>query len=842
MKSNTIENSYGGVKVMDNISLSLPKRNSFFDHIPLILIAFCGCFGTVNSFMTMFGIDMSAASVNFYTIFFFLVFSLIFMNQKSVAGPLIPILLVYEFLLYQKWDSYLNGLMLVCNQVYQVLYPQRGEYFRLDLAEVNPDSDIKIFIAFTIFLLTMIICCVTIMWPDFFFGFLFTFPIVEIGLYQGKTPELLPAFILIVYWAALLAVHHSGYYRSGKRNKTGFIRKGNKFVSKPSIKFHSAGQAGMIMLAVSAVIISASVIMVGISGYSRSEKIDTMRSNVKTAVSEFTFDDIAGSLERISASFGLGTIKTYDHRLGNMDSISYSGSTDLNVNVPISAKPNDNIYLKGYVGSVYDGKSWGLLDDGIYQKNSAMFESFRQSGVYPQDMLYEKCGKTNTFYSNTPFKLEIKPSILNQKYTYTPYNSYNAMFRNGNEGVEYKDDTLIDIKEKKEYAFWVSPYQLFSGLINRYENMDNFPYSEYHDFVYENYLDVPNNADTEKLYQNFIEDNNSEDKFEQLKYIKNLLAENAEYTLQPGKTPSGRDFVSYFLLENHKGYCVHFATAGIILARMSGIPARYAEGYVVTLDDFCEENIKNNQYEIAIKDERAHAWAEIYIDGYGWVPYEFTPAAAVALSGSSQRSNNNINMPKITFAPPSLDLSLKSSLPQTSSKPSSTSIKPHTSVKSDGGSAGGKSIGMILSELSPEIKLTIVGISVLILMLGIVAAVHVLASKKREKSFDTGNNSKNAINAYNYIMKLLNFCEINNENMQYLEFADFAEHHKKRIFKTGELKEITDIALEAGLSGREISDEKSKKAVIFSYKVALNIFSKQTVFGKLYMKFIRNLC
>ena len=53
------------------------------------------------------------------------------------------------------------------------------------------------------------------------------------------------------------------------------------------------------------------------------------------------------------------------------------------------------------------------------------------------------------------------------------------------------------------------------------------------------------------------------------------------YTLTPGRPPAGRDFVEYFLFENKEGYCVHFATTVTVLLRAAGVPARYAEGYVI---------------------------------------------------------------------------------------------------------------------------------------------------------------------------------------------------------------------------------------------------------------------
>ena len=59
---------------------------------------------------------------------------------------------------------------------------------------------------------------------------------------------------------------------------------------------------------------------------------------------------------------------------------------------------------------------------------------------------------------------------------------------------------------------------------------------------------------------------NLSDQLAVLESIRQFLADNATYSTSPGKTPGSRDFVNYFLMENHEGYCVHFATAGVLLA------------------------------------------------------------------------------------------------------------------------------------------------------------------------------------------------------------------------------------------------------------------------------------
>ena len=102
------------------------------------------------------------------------------------------------------------------------------------------------------------------------------------------------------------------------------------------------------------------------------------------------------------------------------------------------------------------------------------------------------------------------------------------------------------------------------------------------------------------------------------------LASVAVYDPNTPAMEAGEDFVAHFL-EEGRGFCVHFATAGAMLLRMQGIPALYVNGYVATLDQ---------QGRGAVQDSDAHAWVEIYLDGYGWYPVEMTPGYAGGVSGA----------------------------------------------------------------------------------------------------------------------------------------------------------------------------------------------------------------
>lgn len=95
----------------------------------------------------------------------------------------------------------------------------------------------------------------------------------------------------------------------------------------------------------------------------------------------------------------------------------------------------------------------------------------------------------------------------------------------------------------------------------------------------------------------------------------------ARYDLNPSRMDAGEpDFALWFLEDAEAGYCVHFATAAVVLLRAAGMEARYVSGYMVRT---------RAGETAAVTGKNAHAWAEYYEPSLGtWVVLEATPADA----------------------------------------------------------------------------------------------------------------------------------------------------------------------------------------------------------------------
>lgn len=117
------------------------------------------------------------------------------------------------------------------------------------------------------------------------------------------------------------------------------------------------------------------------------------------------------------------------------------------------------------------------------------------------------------------------------------------------------------------------------------------------------------------------------------------------YTLDP--PPLGNDGIDDFLFTTRRGFCEHYASSFVFLMRAANIPARVVTGY-----QGGEYNPVGEYYIVRQSD--AHAWAEVWLKGSGWLRID--PTAAVAPErvekSLSAALPDNTALPFITRNPP----------------------------------------------------------------------------------------------------------------------------------------------------------------------------------------------
>ncbi len=100
--------------------------------------------------------------------------------------------------------------------------------------------------------------------------------------------------------------------------------------------------------------------------------------------------------------------------------------------------------------------------------------------------------------------------------------------------------------------------------------------------------------------------------------LESWFQQEFSYTLELPGSPSEAT-LGHFLLRRREGHCEYFSTAMTILLRAQGIAAREVNGFLGgSWSEFGDY--------LAVTQNQAHAWVEVWFPGYGWVPFDPTPA------------------------------------------------------------------------------------------------------------------------------------------------------------------------------------------------------------------------
>ena len=317
-------------------------------------------------------------------------------------------------------------------------------------------------------------------------------------------------------------------------------------------------------------------------------------------------------------------------------------------------KPSSPLYLRGFVGQDYNDATWSAPTsdswDSFYKRNRLSDDEIQNFFSLPYTM-----GKENAPDKIT--SLSMVPKFA-QKFTYFPY------------GVKLSKNTIFDdtyaIESKFSMPHKLSYYPLSltsaslfftseSGVPKKYQSLNE----NYGNYVRQKYMDDDSEVFSRlkidlsglPVYTDISDNPDFDTIQEAAEEIQNFLKSKASYSLSLAPVSSDSNFLYEFLYEQHQGFCVHFATAGTLLFRMYGIPARYVTGYVVQPEDFTKKDSKT--FTCNVKDTSAHAWTEIYIGNSIWVPVEVTPPSSVNENANISTNTPENSIPNTEVPPPS---------------------------------------------------------------------------------------------------------------------------------------------------------------------------------------------
>lgn len=297
-------------------------------------------------------------------------------------------------------------------------------------------------------------------------------------------------------------------------------------------------------------------------------------------------------------------------------------------------KPEEDVYLIGYRGGEYTGNNWKkaddtqicnaldkLKDDNTYNRYITIINTSEAFNTlyYSCNYLIKSNGMTLSKEKDKRLQLDIEYTSNRNDIRLEPYcaNLYGTQ-----KSIDDNKYSVLYYEQKDMSSDWnasgITEYTQKSRVEDYIYVQSNYKkamkpyYTQYSDDI------TPQLA-------SYVKDNPLTSLNEKTTFILYTLMSNTRYTRSPGIMIGNTDIADQFLFESKRGYCVHYATVAALMYRMYGIPARYVTGFKVPADSLKEDEQK--EWHADVTDARQHAWTEIFIDNYGWVPVDVTPSA-----------------------------------------------------------------------------------------------------------------------------------------------------------------------------------------------------------------------
>lgn len=288
--------------------------------------------------------------------------------------------------------------------------------------------------------------------------------------------------------------------------------------------------------------------------------------------------------------------------------------------VTLSSRPKSSIYLRGFVGAEYAGDQWKA------SKDSELTGYYQEQGWEMPESGRELVNLTYGALRSPKETVWVEELAGAGRYSLYPYGSELG----GDYRVHW--DGTADRKGSLSQYSYRAPDGRRTGQLSEKQTEEERRYRRY---VYDRFCDYP--AERLPELTAFLEQAKfrTGNVYDSLADVYVFLRSQAVYELEAADPPPGKDFVEHFLFETREGYCAHFASAAVLMLRYLGVPARYATGYSLSAGAFTKDGDGN--YTAVATDMQAHAWAEVYLDGIGWIPMEMTPGAAAFTSDDSMR-------------------------------------------------------------------------------------------------------------------------------------------------------------------------------------------------------------
>lgn len=597
----------------------------------------------------------------------------------------IGLLALYGGAVYYFLEDLIRGAVVVgcgLSQVYAKTLPGAAAYYPLEQMEASQAvACSNLFLMLAAAPAAMFLAWAVARRHSFLWTFALTAPAVLASAIILRTPPVLPLLTLIACWAVLALAGGGGRHGPAAAAKIGWM---------------AAAPAALILLL-------AAWLAPMDGSYQRPARAEAARLWLQN------LGQSGG--EEVPVSGPAPAVATGQTRLDTAGDLHFRGYTALR----LYSERREKTYLRGFAAEKYTGASWRQAFTADYQNalDGAAFD--------PLNLLADVT-QTN-FPGQDAYQMIVEQLRPSGAYLYVPYGLVTRPEEI--EGAYLVRDGYIQMDDRGQGRYMLEAVDVppLGQPMQPPASLEEAE-SRYRQFVYDNCLQIPEELAPvleEIARQEGIPHADESSWYEAADKTADYIRQAARYDPAPGRLPRGWDYTEYFLTQSKAGYCMHFATAGVMLLRSRGVPARYAEGYLVNDGDFGADGWAE------VKDSRAHAWAEIYVDGVGWVPLEMTPGygggpLAPEEPEAEEQAPDQPDEPEPEQQTPELE-------------------QPEQPANAQ--AAGQAKVSRLLWP----------GATVLALVLAL-SVRPALARRRRKRKFETGDPNRRALELYRYAQRL----------------------------------------------------------------------------------------
>jgi len=603
-------------------------------------------------------------------------------------------------------------------------------------------------------------------------------PLISISMIVGYVPPVYVVLFGLIYFPAVFAVHSSISF--GKKKKQKYLSDDYPYTG--NVAYLSGGITIIATMAAFCLV----MFQIFFGGYHRPVWMTECKNVINLVLEE---GNLKGGIQVLSDLFKKESVLVSNSR-GELDDtvpVSYTGEMVLTIDLHGGGTPvQKGIYLKSFAGTNYEGDSWKersnseIQEEEEYLKkkfdslgyrernNTCLDVYFTEAAAFREKITnyFVNCQSMGLYYAtieediNTGYDMKIQSYLKDDTNIYRPYFSTSVTEGAvGGDGYEYflkgseKEDMefsgymlgkTLDINAVRD-KFGVYPYVSALAEDENFEQdmaMMIALEKYYAAYVEQNYTEVPKQLEDLKekfsnvstVYQGKqIQLVSGDYQYRTLgyepyvQYIRKYFSDNKfTYNVNIVRKNEKADFIDDFM-SRKTGYCIHFASAAVMIFRSMGIPARYAEGYFADNESVSRVG---NTIKYKVTDKSAHAWVEIYQEGLGWVPVEVTPGT----------QNYVVNHEDIVPENPVQNTTASNNSQSKETNPTeSTSQNPQENTTTAKKEEQPKE--NINKPLSPQAKALIKGIFFLLAAVAVFLLRYQAASRRAFKRLETGSRS-----------------------------------------------------------------------------------------------------